>query len=63
LADLRHLTALAVGRLSDKFHGLDRRIEGLKALDLADRDAHDLTIRAVDCRAITRSDLVSIREC
>jgi len=60
MRDLRQLTARAVGQLGDKFHDLDRRIITYKQKYLPDRSAHDLVIRAVDCRAITASQVPSI---
>lgn len=55
--DLRHLTARAVGKLGDKFRHLDRRIDAYRDAAVADWFAHDLLIRAVDCLAITPSQL------
>ena len=55
--DLRNLTAPAVGQLGDKFGGLDRRIEAYRNESIDDSRAHDLIIRAIDCRAITTSQL------
>jgi hypothetical protein len=51
--DLRHLTARAIGQLGDQFSRIDRRIEAYRNRSLGDPEAHDLVIRAVDCRAIT----------
>ena len=58
----RQLTARAVGQLGDKFHELDRRIVSYKQKYLPDRSAHDLVIRAVDCRAITTSQVPAVLE-
>jgi hypothetical protein len=58
--DLRNLTARAVGRLGDKFHNLDHRIEAYRNEPVADWQAHDLIIRAVDCRAITTSQVPKV---
>lgn len=58
--DLRHLTARAVGQLGERFLGLDRRIAAYKAERVADWLAHDLTIRAVDCAAITPAQIPSV---
>lgn len=55
--DLRHLTARAVGKLGDRFHNLDRRISTYRGRDLSDWAAHDLVIRAIDCRAITTTQI------
>ncbi|MCH7226200.1 DUF932 domain-containing protein [Haloferula sp. A504] len=55
--DLRHLTARAVGQLGDRFQSLDRRIELYRSEPMADWSALDLVIRAMDCQAITPSQL------
>jgi len=51
--DLRHLTARAVGQLGDRLLTLDQRVTAYKSKPVEDWLAHDLTIRAVDCAAIT----------
>lgn len=58
--DLRHLTARAVGQLGERFLGLDRRIQAYKDRRMTDTLAHDLTIRAVDCAAITPSQIPEV---
>jgi hypothetical protein len=58
--DLRHLTARAVGKLGERFQGLDRRIEAYRDCPLPDWAAHDLVIRAVDCRAITPKQVPAV---
>jgi len=58
--DLRHLTARAVGQLGDRFRLLDHRVAAYKAEPLTDGRAHDLTIRAVDCGAITTAQIPSV---
>ena len=58
--DLRHLTARAVGQLGDRFRGLDRRIKAYKAEAVPDWLAHDVTIRAVDCAAITSAQIPEV---
>jgi len=58
--DLRHLTARAVGQLGDRFRALDQRIELYKEKTVADWLAHDLTIRAVDCAAITPAQIPEV---
>lgn len=55
--DLKHLTARAVGKLGDRFHQLDERIAAYRAKRIEDPAAHDLVIRAVDCKAITPSQI------
>lgn len=58
--DLRHLTARAVGQLGDKLRGLDRRIESYREESVGDALAHDITIRAVDCGAITTGQIPDV---
>lgn len=55
--DLRQLTARAVGQLGTKLVQLDRRIEAYRDLRLTESRAHDLVVRATDCRAITSSQI------
>jgi hypothetical protein len=57
---VRNLTARAVGRLSDKFQGLDRRIAAYRVEPVQDWRAHDLVIRAIDCRAIIASQVPDV---
>jgi len=58
--DLRHLTARAVGQLGACFRDLDQRIAAYCAHRMNDVQAHDLVIRAVDCRAITASQIPNV---
>ena len=58
--DLRHLTARAVGRLGDRFQSLDRRIDAYRHTPVANEMAHDLVIRAVDCAAITPTQIADV---
>ncbi|WP_052573435.1 DUF932 domain-containing protein [Haloferula sp. BvORR071] len=58
--DLRHLTARAVGKLGDRFHNLDRRISAYRGRHVSDWAAHDLVIRAIDCRAITTTQVPQV---
>jgi hypothetical protein len=58
--DLRHLTARAVGQLGDRFLALDERIRRYKEEPMPNWSAHDLVIRAMDCRAITPSQVPRI---
>lgn len=51
--DLPFLVECAVGRLLQKWHDQDRRIECYRNSDLDDRAAHDLIIRATDVGACT----------
>jgi len=62
MRDLQHLTARAVGKLGDKFYQLDRRMDAYKCRMLNDAEAHDIVIRAVDCRAITPSQIPDVLE-
>ena len=55
--DLRHLTARAVGKLGDHFHQIDERIAAYRGRRITQPQAHDLVIKAVDCRAITPSQI------
>jgi len=57
MRDLHHLTARAVGNLGDKFYQLYRRMDAYKCRMLNDAEAHDIVIRAVDCRTITLSQI------
>jgi len=50
--DLSHMTARAVGQLGERFHRLDRQIEAYQEAEINDRTAHDVIIRAIDCRAV-----------
>lgn len=58
--DLRFMTSRAVGRLGEQFHREDERIAAYKKQRLTDKAAHDLLIRAVDCRAITPTILPEV---
>tara|TARA_R110000868_G_scaffold257503_1_gene514642 strand:- start:100 stop:849 length:750 start_codon:yes stop_codon:yes gene_type:complete len=49
--DLPMLTMQAVGRLGDMRRKQDERFNAYKGFELDDKSAHDLMIRAVDCRA------------
>jgi hypothetical protein len=60
LRDLRMMTSRAVGRLGSLFQHADERITRYKALALRDQEAHDLVVRAVDCRAITTTDIPDV---
>jgi hypothetical protein len=58
-SDLRRLTC-AVGRLGDKFAGLDKRIDAYRDEPVQDWRVRDLIICAVDCRAITTSQVPDV---
>ncbi len=58
--DLRHLTARAVGQLGDRFQGLDRRIGAYRARYVANPLAHDIVVKAIDCRAIVPTQVPKV---
>lgn len=60
MRDLRHLASRAVGELGGKFQQLDQRIEGYKGKLLSDPKAHDLVVKALDCRAITPTQVPAV---
>lgn len=58
--DLRHLTARAVGQLGQRFQALDQRVDAYRSTVVPDWQAHDITIRAVDCAAITPAQIPDV---
>jgi len=58
--DLRHLTSRAVGQLGDRFQKLDERIMAYRERPLTNPKAHDLIIKAIDCRAITTTQVPQV---
>ncbi len=58
--DLRQLTARAVGQLGTHLVDLDRRIDAYRNRRLTDSAAHDLVIKATDCRAITPTQIPEV---
>jgi len=58
--DLKHLTSRAVGQLGDKFHRIDERIAAYRSRRVNDPQAHDLLIRALDCRAINPTQVPDV---
>jgi len=50
LRDLPFLTERAIGRLMERWHHQDERINAYKARNLSDSFAHDLIIRSTDVR-------------
>ena len=60
MRDLRHLVARAVGQLGDRFRSLDARVAAYKEARVPDWLAHDVVIRAADCRAITVSQIPDV---
>lgn len=60
LRDLGGLIQRSIGRLMEKWHDQDRRIEAYKNANLGDVAAHDLVIRALDVRACTTTQVPRI---
>jgi hypothetical protein len=60
MRDLPQLTERAIGRLMDRWHRQDERVEKYKDRGLGDKDAHDLVIRAVDVGACTPSRIPDV---
>ena len=58
--DLRHLSSRAIGKLGDRFIKLDQRIDAYKQKRITDHKAHDLIVRALDCRAITATQVPKV---
>ncbi len=58
--DLRQLTARAVGQLGERLVGMETRITAYHNLQLTSSQAHDLVVRATDCRAITTSQIPEV---
>ena len=58
--DLKHLTARAVGQLGDRFMALDQRVDAYRNTHIRDRRAHDIIVRAIDCRAITPTQVPGV---
>src|SRR4029077_18075220 len=58
--DLPGLTAQAVGQLGQKWHNQEIRFEAYKKHGLSHVQAHDLLIRALDCRAVTTTQIPHI---
>jgi hypothetical protein len=60
MSDLPGLASRAVGRLMEKWHSQDTRIETYKNAELRDIDANDIVVRALDARAITTTQLPKV---
>jgi len=60
LRDLRHLVARAVGQLGVRLRSLDARVAAYREARVADWRAHDIVVRAADCRAITTSQIPDV---
>jgi len=57
---MRHLTSRAVGRLGERFLQIDERIARYPDRRVTHPQAHDLVIKAVDCQAITPSQIPAV---
>jgi len=60
--DLPQLIATAVGKIGDARRGQDMRFAAYKQYELTDAEAHDLTIQALDVRAISTRNLPKVIE-
>lgn len=58
--DLPSLVRKAVDELIGQWQSQDRRFQLYKAREISDREAHDLTIRALDAGAITTRQIPSV---
>lgn len=58
--DLPRLVSQGVGRLVEKWHDNDKRINAYKQIELVDREAHDLIVRAIDNGAICGSQVPKV---
>jgi hypothetical protein len=58
--DLRHLTSRSVGRLGERFFQIDERIARYRDRRVTHPQAHDLVIKAVNCQAITPSQIPAV---
>lgn len=62
MRDLRKLASNAVGKLASEFKEIDTVIEATRSVELSDRDAHDLVIRAADVQAISHQQIRPVIE-
>jgi len=60
LRDLPFLTQQAIGRLMERWHHQDERINAYKGRNLSDSSVHDLIIRSTDVRACTPRQIPAI---
>ena len=60
LRDIPSLTQQAIGRLMERWHHQDERIQAYKARNISDRIAHDLIIRSRDVGAATPRQIPGI---
>jgi Domain of unknown function (DUF932) len=58
--DLPNLMARAVAQLSSKWNDQHKRFDVYKQHELSDPQAHDLLIRALDCKAVTTTQIPHI---
>ena len=58
--DLPFLTARVIGQLGQKWTNQETRFEAYKYAQLTEAKAHDLLIRALDCRAVTSQQIPHI---
>lgn len=57
MRDLPGLAVRAVGLLAERWTANEKRIEAYKAHEMADSEVHDIVVRALDCGAITTTQL------
>jgi hypothetical protein len=62
MRDLPELVHRAVGRLVDRWHSQEERIEQYRGTELSAGEAHDLVIRALDARAICATEVPKVLE-
>jgi hypothetical protein len=55
--DLPFVVEQGIGRLMEKWHAQDERIEVYKSTELTDTNAHDILVRALDVGAMTPTQL------
>jgi hypothetical protein len=58
--DLPGLTARAIGQLGAKWHDQEVRFDAYKKHEISNPQAHDILIRALDCRAVTATQIPHI---
>lgn len=58
--DLGPLIDGACGQLAERYAANGRRFEAYKSVELGDKDAHDLIIRAIDCGVIPGSQVANV---
>ena len=55
--DLPQVVSRVVGQLTERWASLETRIDGYKERELTDTEAHDLTIKLLDARALNATDV------